>query len=115
MGCGCLTMNGVYAFIYLDAWSLVGRAVWEGLPGLLLWDEVCPWQTELRTEKDTSFPSKSLSSLSLWIWGKLAATAPSLCPHGCCQMVIELLPWKQELPSQMLSFTNYLGQGLLSW
>ena len=41
--CGGLNENGLHRLIYLNAWSAVGRTVWEGLEGVVLLEEVCAW------------------------------------------------------------------------
>ena len=46
----------------LNAWSPVCRAVWEGLEGMTLWEEVCHWEQALTFRRPMVFLLHSLSA-----------------------------------------------------
>lgn len=44
MECDGLNVNVLHRLIYLNAWFLAGGTVWEGFRGVVLLEEMCPWE-----------------------------------------------------------------------
>lgn len=53
---------------YLNTWFPTGGAIWEGLCGLVLLEEVCDWWRALRASSLTPLPVFSASCLWLRMW-----------------------------------------------
>ena len=107
--CDGVDVNGPHRHIYLNAWSLTGRAVWEGLGGVALLEEVYHRRQALRFQKPTPLPASSFCFMVVSTH-ELSATAPVPCLPACChvpltEMVVDSSPWNCESPNEIYSLS----------